>query len=93
VEEATVLSYVIYTALATHAVLIGVALLRVWRGENVIDRLVAVEMLGTLTLAVFVLIALLTRSSRYVDVALALAVLGYVGTIALAQYVADEQVY
>jgi multisubunit Na+/H+ antiporter MnhF subunit len=87
------LSYVIIAALAIHVVLFGVALIRVWRGENVIDRLVAVEMLGTLTLAVFVLIALQTRSSLYVDVAMALAVLGYVGTIALAQYVADEQVY
>jgi multisubunit Na+/H+ antiporter MnhF subunit len=84
---------VVYAALVIHVLLVGVALWRVWFGENVIDRLIAVELLSTLTLAVFVLIALIAGSGVYLDIAVAVAVLGYVGTVALAKYVADEQVY
>lgn len=89
----TLVPYVVGASLAIHAAFVAVTLVRVWRGQNVIDRLVAVELLGTLSMAVLVLIALATGESAYVDVALAFAVLGYVGTVALAKYVADEQVY
>ena len=44
----------------------------------------------TLTLSILVLLALIERDSIYVDVALGLAALGFIGTIALAKYVADD---
>ena len=66
---------------------------RVWRGENVIDRLIAVELVTTLFLAVLVLIALIFERTIYIDVALGLAALGFIGTLALAKYVADEQMF
>ena len=51
------------------------------------------DLLGTLTLAILVLIALIDRDSIYIDVALGLAALGFIGIIALAKYVADEQMF
>ena len=36
----TILTYVLYLALLVHVGLLAVVLWRVWRGENVIDRLV-----------------------------------------------------
>jgi multicomponent Na+:H+ antiporter subunit F len=65
----------------------------VWRGENVIDRLMGLDLLGILTLSVLVLLALIFRRIIYIDVALGLAALSFVGTIALAKYVADEQMF
>jgi multisubunit Na+/H+ antiporter MnhF subunit len=89
----TILTYVLYLALMVHIGLLAVVLWRVWRGENVIDRLMGADLLSTLTLAVLVLLALIERASIYIDVALGLAALGFVGTIALAKYVADEQMF
>ena len=89
----TILVYVLYSALLIHIVLIGYAVWRVWRGENVIDRLIAVELVTTLFLAVLVLIALIFERTIYIDVALGLAALGFIGTLALAKYVADEQMF
>jgi multisubunit Na+/H+ antiporter MnhF subunit len=74
-------------------VLIGVALWRIWRGDNIVDRLIGADLVTVLTLAVLVIIALITRNSIYIDVALALAALGFIGTIALAKYIADEQMF
>ena len=89
----TILATTLYTALAIHVVLIGVALWRIWRGENIVDRLISADLVTVLTLAVLVVIALITRNSIYIDVALGLAALGFIGTIALAKYMADEQMF
>lgn len=89
----TILTYVLYMALLVHISLLVVVLWRVWRGENVIDRLMGADLLSTLTLAVLVLLALIERESIYIDVALGLAALGFISTIALAKYVADEQMF
>lgn len=88
-----ILQFVLFASLATHVVLIGISLWRIWRGENVIDRLIGVELMGTLTLAVLVLTAVLQERSIYIDVALGLAALGFIGTLSLAKYAADEQVF
>jgi multisubunit Na+/H+ antiporter MnhF subunit len=90
---AAILTYVLYLALLVHIGLLAVVLWRVWRGENVIDRLTGADLLSTLTLSILVLLALIEGNSIYVDVALGLAALGFIGTIALAKYVADEQVF
>lgn len=89
----TILNYALYVSLFIHIILIAIVLWRVWRGENVIDRLMGVELMGTLTLAVLVLTAVIQNRSLYIDVALGLAALGFIGTIALARYVAEEQMF
>ena len=90
---ATILNVVLYLALIVHIVLIGIALWRVWRGENVIDRLIGFDLTGVLTLAILVLVSLIEQDSIYIDVALGLAALGFISTIALAKYIADEQMF
>lgn len=80
-------------ALAVHVVLIAACVWRVWRGENAVDRLLGADLIGTLILAVLVLVALITRQSLYLDMALGLAALGAVGTIALAKYIADQRMF
>jgi multicomponent Na+:H+ antiporter subunit F len=84
---------VLYISLFVHIVLMAVVFWRVCRGENVIDRLMGLDLLGILTLAVLVLLALIFRRIIYIDVAMGLAALSFVGTIALAKYVADEQMF
>lgn len=89
----SVLLIVLYVSLIVHIVLIGISVWRVWRGENIIDRLMGADLIGTLTLGVLVLIALFEKNSIFIDVAVGLVALGYVSIIALAKYIADEQMF
>jgi multicomponent Na+:H+ antiporter subunit F len=89
----SVLTAVLYLSLGIHIAMMGAACWRVWRGENVIDRLMASDLLTTLTLATLVLVSLIVQRIIYIDVALGLAALSFVGTIALAKYLADEQMF
>lgn len=88
-----ILTIVIYVSLAIHALLISYAIWRVWRGENQIDRLLATELVGTLILAMFVLIAALERSTLFVDVAIGLGALGFVGIIAYAKFATEQRMF
>lgn len=89
----SILEITLTIALVLYMVMTAVAVWRVWRGENVIDRLIGVELVSTLFLAILVLVSLIEGDSIYIDVALGLGALGFIGTIALAKYVADEQMY
>jgi multisubunit Na+/H+ antiporter MnhF subunit len=88
-----VLVVVLNVALAIHIGLIGISVYRLWRGENLVDRLIGADLVTTLMLAILVLIALIELNALYIDVALGLAALGFVGAIALAKYVADERMF
>ena len=89
----TVFIVVLYASLMIHIALIGIALWRVWRGENIVDRLIGADLITTITLAIIVILAVIDRNSIYIDVALGLAALGFIGSIALAKYIADEQMF
>lgn len=88
-----ILTTALYLALLLHILMIAVTVWRVWRGENVIDRLIGVDLVTTLALAVLVVIALIQENSIYMDVALGLAALGFVATVVFAHYIADEQMF
>ena len=89
----TVLNLVLYTSLAIHIVMMDVAIWRVWRGENAIDRLIGVDLLGILTAAVLILVALISQRSIFISVAIGIAILSFVGTIALAKYLTDKKMF
>ncbi len=89
----TPLLIVAYISLLIHVAMMAIAVWRVWRGENIIDRILGLELSSTLLLAILVLISLIYQSSVFIDVALALAALGFISTLALARFVAREQMY
>jgi len=86
------LTIVLYTSLIIHLVLVAVCVWKVWHGNNSIDRLIGADLIGTLALAVLVLISLIEQTSIYIDAAVGLAALGFIGTVALARFIADRRV-
>jgi multisubunit Na+/H+ antiporter MnhF subunit len=89
----TVVLATLYAALAVHILLMVVVAWRLWRGENVIDRLMASEMLSTLALAVLVLLTLIHGQRMFIDVGLGLAALGYVTIVTFCKYIADKRMF
>ena len=71
-------------------VLIGAALaLDVYRllvGPYTTDRILALDTLGINSIALLILYGISTASSAYFEAALLLALLGFVGTVALCKY-------
>lgn len=84
---------VLYIALVVHIILLGFCVWRVWDGNNVIDRLIGFDVFNTLILGILVILAMLERENLFLDVALAMAALGFITLVALAKYLADEQMF
>ncbi len=71
-------------------VLIGAAqalnLYRLVRGPDTVDRILALDTLGINTIALIVLFGIRTATTAYFEVALLLALLGFIGTVALCKF-------
>ena len=63
------------------------ALIRVVRGPTLPDRVVAVDLVGVLVSGIAIAGAARTGSRYFLDVALVIALVSFVGTIAYARYV------
>lgn len=67
-------------------------LYRALRGPGLPDRILALDTLYINALALLVLLGIRFASSLYFEVALVIAALGFVGTVALARYVLRREV-
>jgi len=74
----------IYLALIAMATLLSTY--RVFRGPTTVDRLVAVDIMTTVTTGLIVLFALYYGRMIYIGVALVYALLAFGGVIAFARY-------
>ena len=61
-------------------------LYRIGRGPSAPDRTVAIDILGTLIAGFCCIMALWTRREYYMNIAIAWALISFVGTLALAKY-------
>jgi len=64
---------------------------RIGRGPTAPDRTVAIDILGTLIVGFCCAMALLTKQDFYMNIAIAWALLSFIGTIALAKYLEGRQ--
>jgi multicomponent K+:H+ antiporter subunit F len=78
------------SALEIAFVLIGAAqalsLYRLLRGPDTTDRILALDTIGINSIALLVVFGIRTASTAYFEVALLLAMLGFVGTAALCKF-------
>ena len=88
-----ILITILYMSLLIHVFLMCFAAWKLWNGQNVIDRLMASDLLSNLTIAVLVLAAMIHGQKIYIDVALGLAAIGYITVITFAKYITDKRMF
>lgn len=66
--------------------IIPIVLYRFVRGPSLPDRVVALEAVVSMVVALLVLNSYLLRSSVYIDAALVLSIFGFISTVAIAKY-------
>ena len=65
---------------------LALALLRLIRGPSLPDRLVALELIASLMVGVVALVSIGTRQAIFLDVAIVLALVGFLGSVAFARF-------
>jgi len=65
-------------------------LIRAWLGKSIPDRMVAIDIMGILAVGMTALLAVMTDRDFLIDIALAWIFLSFIGTLALAKYLAHK---
>ena len=68
-------------------VTMAVALLRLFVGPSVYDRVLAVNLFGTKTVLLIAVIGFLTGRPDFVDIALVYALINFIGTVAILKVI------
>ncbi len=77
-------------ALAMLACAAALAFARLLRGPTLPDRVVAIDLIGVLIVCVIVTVAAASGQQAYLDVAIVIALVSFVGTVAYARYIERE---
>ena len=80
----TYFDYVIFPILATSVILVFI---RLFKGPEVVDRVVALDLIITIGTALITAYSIRTAQALFLDVAMILALIAFLGTIAFAFYI------
>jgi multicomponent Na+:H+ antiporter subunit F len=80
----------LYAALMMVALAVLLAFVRVLRGPTLPDRVVALDLIGISSVGLMVLGSALSGERAFLDAAVVVALLGFLGTIAYARYAEKE---
>lgn len=76
----------VHAALVMIAAALFIALFRVVRGPTLSDRVVAVDLIGVSSVGLMILGATASKEPAFLDAAVVIALLGFLGTVAYARY-------
>jgi len=81
------LSVVVLVVFGVLLVSIALSFIRVMRGPTLPDRVAALELINVLTVAFIAVYTVWSRETAFIDAAVALALVAFLGTVAFARYV------
>jgi len=84
------LHIVFAVTLTTLAVAAVLAFIRLVCGPTLPDRVIAIDLMGVLIVCLLVVVAASTAQRAFLDVAIVIALISFVGTVAYARYVERE---
>ncbi|MBL0370994.1 cation:proton antiporter [Rhizobium sp. KVB221] len=84
---ATFFSLAVHASLAMLLLAMLLTVIRVIAGPTVADRVLALDQLVAIAIGFIALIAIKTGFDLYIDIALALALVGFLSTAAFARYI------
>lgn len=87
-DTAVILDATVSVALTGLSGALALALWRLMRGPTLPDRIVALELIATLLVGIVALISIGTRQPIFLDVAIVLALVGFLGAVAFARFLA-----
>lgn len=85
-EHDAILSFAISASLIIVAVSVALATVRLFRGPSLPDRVVALDLIGTIAVGGIAIYAIAEGQPVFLNVSMVLALLMFIGTVAFAYY-------
>ena len=82
--------FVLFPSVTMLGLAFVLAFWRLWRGPDAVDRVCAMDLLTGTLLCLVLVEAVVARDENYLSIAVALAVIGFAGTVAFARFLSGE---
>ena len=79
--------FALYVILPILALSVAAVFVRLVRGPSLPDRVVAIDLMNTLGIGIVATYAIATGQPAFLDVAIAMALISFLGTVAFAYYI------
>jgi multicomponent Na+:H+ antiporter subunit F len=90
-SHASIQNLIISISSIAFSLAIVAAMYRIWKGPSDMDRLIGLEFLGGISASLAIWSALVYQHLSYLDVALAIATLSFIGTWVLSKWFKEEE--
>jgi len=81
----------VLVALTMLAVAAALTFIRLAKGPTLPDRVIAIDLIGVVLMCLLVVMAGVTAQQAFLDVAMVVALISFVGTVAYARYIERER--
>ncbi|SFB92393.1 multicomponent Na+:H+ antiporter subunit F [Parapedobacter composti] len=82
----TLSGYIDYVILPILGLSLLLTFVRLFKGPNIVDRVIALDLLITVGVSVITVYSISTQESTFIDVGMILALIAFLGTIAFSYY-------
>lgn len=83
--------YIDYVILPILMVSLILVFIRLFKGPNVVDRVIALDLLITIGIGVIAIYCISTKQDTFLDVGLILALIAFLGTVAFSFYLERKE--
>lgn len=80
-------NYLYFIILPALSISILLVFIRFFRGPSISDRVIAVDLLVTIGIGIIAIYSILTHQPTFLDIALILALIGFLATVAYSYYI------
>lgn len=87
----TLSQYIDFVILPILLVSLVLVFIRLYKGPQVVDRVVALDLLITIGIGIITVYSISTKQFTFLDVALILALIAFLGTIAFSYYLERKE--
>lgn len=81
------IAYLNYVILPILALSVLILLIRFLKGPNVVDRIIALDLLITTGIGIIAMYSIVKNSSTFLDVTLILTLIAFLGTVGFSYYI------
>ncbi len=82
--------FLIITALVI-SILILLMVVRIGFSKNVPERIVALDTINTMVIALMIVLGAFTRKALYIDIGIVYGIISFIGTLFIARYLREER--
>lgn len=84
-------TYIDYVILPILAISLLLVFIRLFKGPTIVDRVIALDLLITIGVSIITAYSISTRQSTFMDVAMILALIAFLSTIAFSYYLEKKE--